>query len=66
MSEKFNDPIFQSRYEYIMNWTKNMDKTYQIVRGIIPYTNSDILELLEFFESDENYEICEHLSKFLK
>jgi len=49
-----------------LNLAKNYSKYWDIRKGKIEYTNSDLDELIEYFEKNEYFEQCENLRKLKK
>ena len=49
-----------------LNLAKNYSKNWDIRKGKIEYTNSDLDELIEYFEKNEYFEQCENLRKLKK
>ncbi len=49
-----------------LTYAKNVSKYLSIRKNQIEYTNSDLDELIEYFEKNEYFEQCENLSKLRK
>jgi hypothetical protein len=50
----------------ILTYSKNVSKYLRIMKNQIEYTNSDLDELIEYFENNEYFEQCEKLKKLKK
>jgi hypothetical protein len=49
-----------------LTYAKNVSKYLRIRKSQIEYTNSDLDELIEYFENNEYFEQCENLRKLKK
>lgn len=49
-----------------LTYAKNISKYLRIRKSQIEYTNSDLDELIEYFEKNEYFEQCENLRKLKK